>query len=264
MVARNSSDKDKITLYRSYFRGRTDVYARYWTNATGKSGYTPALDRKKVPLPLTDAVIKGHLLGIELVGVYPLLANNTTHFLAVDFDGNHWLDDALAVQKISQEYQLPSLLERSKSGNGGHVWFFFDKAIPSWKARQMGKYLIVQARLTESQSFDRLFPSQDEHTGKGLGNLIALPLNGRYVKEGTTVFIDQTGEPLSDQWSALSSCKKVNESMLNSLLGSITITPPPQPKNEDENSEETRPAVQTSSNPHAKVVLSNQIYIPQA
>ena len=117
MVTRNSSDKDKIMLYRSYFRGCTDVYARYWTNAGGKSGYAPALDGKQRPLVLTDAVIKGHLLGIELVGVYPLLPNNTTYFLAVDFNGENWLDDALAVQNTAQKHKLPSLAScERKSG----------------------------------------------------------------------------------------------------------------------------------------------------
>ncbi|HBE90819.1 MAG: hypothetical protein A3E37_02930 [Candidatus Andersenbacteria bacterium RIFCSPHIGHO2_12_FULL_46_9] len=263
MVTRNSSDKDKITLYRSYFRGRTDVYARYWRNTEGKSGYAPALDGKQRPLVLTDAVIKGHLLGIELVGVYLLLPNNTTYFLAVDFDGENWLDDALAVQNTAQKHKLPSLLERSKSGNGGHVWFFFENAIPAWKARQVGKHLIAQAQLTNSKSFDRLFPSQDEHTGKGLGNLIALPLNGKYVKEGATVFIDKAGEPLSDQWQALSSYKKIGEAALDRLLSNIKITPP-KPKEERNNSEDAQSTIQTSSKPQAKLVLGNQIYIPQA
>jgi len=239
------------------------VYARYWTNADGKSGYTPALDGKQQPLVLTNAVIKGHLLGIPLVGVYPLLPNNTTYFLAVDFDGENWLDDALAVQNTAQKYKLPSLLERSKSGNGGHVWLFFEHAVPAWKARQVGKYLITQAQLADSKSFDRLFPSQDEHTGKGFGNLIALPLNGKYVKKDTTVFINQVGEPLSDQWQALSLYKKIGEAALDRLLSSIKITPP-KPREEINNSEDAESTIQTSSKPHAKLVLGNQIFIPQA
>lgn len=262
MVTRNSNNEDKITFYRSYFRGRTDVYARYWTSVNGK-GYAPALDGKQRPLPLTDAVIKGHFLGIELVGTYPLLPDNTTCFLAVDFDGESWLDDALAVEKIAREHKLPSLLERSKSGNGGHVWFFFEKAIPAWKARQIGKYLVTQAKLADSKSFDRLFPSQDEHTGKGFGNLIALPLNGKHVQKDTTVFINQTGDPLPDQWQALSSYKKISETVLDNLLGSIKITPP-KPKEQNGESENDRSQIQTSSKAHAKIVLGSQIYIPQA
>lgn len=87
MITHNSSNDDKINLHRSSFRGRTDIYARYWNNnIAGKSGYAPVLDGKQNPLPFTEAVIRGHLLGIELIGIYPLLSDNTTYFLAIDFD----------------------------------------------------------------------------------------------------------------------------------------------------------------------------------
>lgn len=265
MVTRSSNNEEKINLHRSYFQGRADVYARYWFDTSGKSGYTPALDGKQKPLPLTNAVIKGHLLGIELIGIYPLLADNTTYFLTIDFDGKNWLDDVLAVQEIAQENKLPCILERSKSGNGGHVWFFFKNPVPAWKARQLGKHQITQAKLINSQSFDRLFPSQDEHSGKGFGNLIALPLNGKYVKGGNTTFINQFGEPLPDQWQALSSCQKISESSLDNLLNSIKVTLPSQPKstNKEEDSNKEYSIVKTTSKPHAKLVLNNQIYIPQ-
>lgn len=243
------------------------MYARHWTNrATGKQGYAPALDGTQKPLVLTDAVIKGHLLGIELVGIYPLLLDNTTHFLTIDFDGENWLDDALAVVGVTNKHDLPCLLERSKSGNGGHVWFFFEEAVPAWKARQVGKHLISQASLSKDTSFDRLFPSQDEHKGKSYGNLIALPLNGKYLKNANTMFIDQSGNPYSDQWHHLSSYEKISEATLDSLLHNIKIAPPlPEKGNEnnDEEKDEYR-AVKTTSSPHAKIVVSNQIYVPQA
>lgn len=266
MINTHSSDAEKIALYRSYFRGRNDVFARHWTNgATGKQGYAPALDRTQKPLVLTDAVIKGHLLGIELVGIYPLLLDNTTCFLAIDFDGENWLDDALAVFGITDKHNLPCLLERSKSGNGGHVWFFFENAVPSWKARQVGKYLISQANLSKDTSFDRLFPSQDEHNGKNYGNLIALPLNGKYLKNANTMFIDRSGNPYSDQWHHLSSCKKISEPSLDSLLRNIKIAPPlPEKVNGNDEEKDEHRAVKTTSSPHAKIVVSNQIYVPQA
>ena len=139
--------RKRIALFRSLFRGREDVYARRWENPDGRSGYSPAAlkdwkainasrleDRKKVDrntrkfLPLTDAVIENHLLGKETVGIYPLLPDETCWFLAVDFDKKTWTDDSRAFLDTCQELNVPAALERSRSGNGGHVWIFFEHA----------------------------------------------------------------------------------------------------------------------------------------
>ena len=102
--------------------------------------------------------------------------------MAVDFDKENWLEESLQLIETANKFHLSCYLERSKSGNGSHVWFFFEAAIPAWKARQLGKYLLSQALQVSQKAFDRLFPSQDEHSGKGYGNLIALPLQGEYLK----------------------------------------------------------------------------------
>jgi len=149
--------RKRVALFRSLFRGREDVYARRWENSDGRSGYSPAAlkdwkainssrpeDRKKVDrntrksLPLSDVVIENHLLGKETIGIYPLLPDETCWFLAVDFDKKTWTDDSRAFLDTCQELNVPAALERSRSGNGGHVWIFFEHAIPANTARKLG------------------------------------------------------------------------------------------------------------------------------
>jgi hypothetical protein len=141
---REERARKRIALFRSLFRGREDVYARRWENSDGRSGYSPAAmkdwkainssrpeDRKKVDrntrkfLPFGDVVIENHLLGKETIGIYPLLPDETFWFLAVDFDKKTWTDDSRAFLDTCQELNVPAALERSRSGNGGHVWIYF-------------------------------------------------------------------------------------------------------------------------------------------
>ena len=164
----------QLSVFRSLFRGRDDVFARYWhSSQNGKAGYAPAKFHTGEYAPLTDEVILSHLRGDSLIGIYPLQKNNTTHVLVVDFDGDRWLEESTLLLSVALKHGIPAALERSKSGNGGHVWFFFEECIAGWKARQWGKYLLTEAGITRQSTFDRLFPSQDEHAGKVLGNLIA-------------------------------------------------------------------------------------------
>lgn len=101
--------------------------------------------------------------------------------------------------QICSTHYLSCYLERSRSGNGGHVWLFFETTIAGWKARQLGKFLLSEAKIFSRKTYDRMFPSQDAHTGKGFGNLIALPLQGNAIKQKNTVFINTSGEPYPDQ-----------------------------------------------------------------
>lgn len=169
--------QERVNLFRTLFRGRENVFAKYWAVPnSSKSGYFPVYRLNDKQRILDDSVISFHLLGKELIGIYPLLSDNSTYFLAIDFDRERWLTEAGKVVNIALKLELQCYLERSKSGNGGHVWFFFETNIPAWKARRLGKYLLTQAKVTTRQTFDRMFPSQDEHHGKGFGNLIALPI----------------------------------------------------------------------------------------
>ncbi len=251
---------DQLRLFHSIFRGRDDVFARYWHSArTGKSGYAPAKFHTGEYASLTDEIILSHLQGDALIGIYPLQKDNTTHVLAVDFDGDKWLPEAKLLLAVTEKHGIPHALERSKSGNGGHVWFLFETAIPAWKARQWGKYLLTEAGITKQSTFDRLFPSQDEHAGKGLGNLIALPLSGAHVSAGNSSFIDVNGKVFSDPWQYLASLKRISDFAVDQLIAGI---PRSEGEEGDPTTEKVFDCVPTNDQPRAILILENEIFIP--
>ena len=216
-------DQSQINLYRSLFRGRDDVYARRWEK-NGRRGWSPAYSLdwtefnahraaggslkdfgNKELTPLTDQVITQHLQGKEAIGVYPILPNNTSPFIAGDFDKASWQDDIHTFVAVCVEHKLQPYCEISRSGNGAHVWVFFTDAYPCWKSRQIMLKLIARAfPFHQTSSFDRLFPNHDEVTDGGFGNLIALPLQGARTHKNCSVFYDpENGEVHNDQWKFL-------------------------------------------------------------
>lgn len=218
-VTSASTGGEKIALFRRLFRGREDVYAARWTGKDGKSGYSPASLKdwnvcdaggrpKRTFLPFTDEALERHLTGREVVGVYPLLPDETCYFLAADFDKDGWQQDASAFVATCESWGISVALERSRSGKGGHVWMFFENAIPAVTARKLGTALLTRTMEKRHQigldSYDRLFPNQDTMPKGGFGNLIALPLQGGPRKEGNSVFVDGHLEPYPDQWAYLS------------------------------------------------------------
>lgn len=215
---------------RRLFRGRDDVYALRWESTrTGKSGYAPATAEgwsrhgPKTYLPMSDEAIARHLRGRESIGVYPLLADDRCWFLACDLDGATWQLDALALLEACDEHRVPSALERSRSGTGGHVWVFFTAPVAASAVRRLGTLLLRAAMTRRGEldlaSYDRLFPNQDFLPAKGFGNLIALPLQGRCRAAGTSIFLDPaTLEPWPDQWAFLSSLERLAPEQLEHLL----------------------------------------------
>lgn len=232
-VVNNQTFKDKVALFKSYFRGREDVYAKFWiNNKTGKRGYSPvckhewdrALCRKpaikcsECPnqgfLSPDEVAIKQHLTGTQIMGVYPMLKDESCYFLAMDFDKEHWMDDVRAIMQTCAEEGVSAAVERSRSGNGGHVWIFFSEAMPAVIARRLGSFLITQSMSKRYQmdmkSYDRLFPSQDTLPKGGFGNLIALPFQKEAMNNSNSLFIDRNGKPYADQWQFISSVKKMS------------------------------------------------------
>ena len=226
---------EKVALLRSLFGARSDVYATRWENAsTGKSGWSPAVRggwvqrraTSKDYLPLSDEVLIGHLRGEVTVGIYPLLRGDRCTLLACDFDGGSWVLDALAYVDACHRFGVPAALERSRSGDGAHVWVFFDGAVPAATARSLGSSLLREAMAARAEldlsSYDRFFPSQDFMPKGSFGNLIALPLHGERVQHGATAFLDPTTlEPWPDQWAFLSSVARLAPDAAAALADSL-------------------------------------------
>jgi hypothetical protein len=174
---------------------------------------------------LTDEVILSHLTGEKIIGVYPLLKDDTCWFLACDFDKEGWALDALAFLNVCKDYGVPAYLERSRSGNGGHVWIFFSVPVPATSARQLGIRLLKETMVLRAEmdlaSYDRFFPSQDFLPRAGFGNLIALPLQKKCRVLGNTEFLNPGGaelRPWPDQWAFLSQIKRLGPSQVEALL----------------------------------------------
>ncbi|MFA5815617.1 MAG: DEAD/DEAH box helicase family protein [Bacteroidales bacterium] len=241
-------DKDNIRhiiLFKSLFRGRHDVYAVRWEK-DGKSGYMPAYKvdwsdynkhkacggtfkdyTKKEFLPFVDDTVRNHLAGKETIGIYPLLEDNTSYFIAADFDEKNWKESIQKLYSTCQKFEIPAYIERSRSGNGGHLWIFFEENLPAEQTRKLIFELLQEASIIshfeKEPSFDRLFPNQDFHSGKGLGNLIALPLNGKTLQNGNSAFLDPTNfEPIANQFDALANFQKLSTKKFRLLFENFT------------------------------------------
>jgi len=181
---------------------------------------------KKEYLPLTDEVLARHLRGEATIGIYPLLPGDTCTLLACDFDQGTWALDALAYLDACHRAEVPAALERSRSGNGAHVWVFFEGEVPASTARSLGTSLLREAMAARAEldlsSYDRFFPSQDFMPKGSFGNLIALPLQGECLKRETTVFLDPTTmRPWPDQWAFLSSVARLTRESAKTLAESL-------------------------------------------
>lgn len=235
------STEQKLALFRKLFRGRTDIYPKRWEKKDGSmAGYAPACgnewkvslcDKKRVKcsecgnrllLPLTDQVLYDHLAGEHVVGVYPLLADDTCHFLAVDFDESDWREDVKAFAVSCHELGVPVATEISRSGAGAHAWIFFSSAVSARDARRLGSAIIshtcARTRQLKLESYDRLFPNQDTLPKGGFGNLIALPLQKEAREKGFSLFVGDDLRPHADQWAFLASVRMMSLTDLESSI----------------------------------------------
>jgi len=232
--------RSKVALFRRLFRGRTDIYPLRWESNSGKSGYAPACANEWRPgvcekprikcgdchqrqlLAVTDDLIFRHLAGAVVVGVYPLLKDDTCYFLAADFDEAEWRDDARAFAESCHTLGVPVALEISRSGNGAHAWIFFEDKVLASDARRLGAAIISHAcertRQLSLSSYDRLFPNQDTLPKGGFGNLIALPLQKRARAQHHSVFVDDALEPYADQWAFLATLQRMNPERLHPVI----------------------------------------------
>ncbi|MGA0369841.1 MAG: TOTE conflict system archaeo-eukaryotic primase domain-containing protein, partial [Kiritimatiellia bacterium] len=178
MCTQQSSLEEKIKRFQSRFRGREDVFAKRFENRlSGKNGYAPACRNEwvrgicekprikcancphKAFIPISEEVVRCHLMGKDekdqpfVMGIYPMLLDETCYFLAIDLDKEGWQEDARALQNTCLKNSVPAFLERSRSGNGAHLWIFFKDAVPANLARKLGTWLLTETM--EDRMFDR-------------------------------------------------------------------------------------------------------------
>ena len=240
----------RIELFRSLFRGREDVFARRWySKVTNKSGYQPVCvnewrrglcDKKAIKcadcpnrnfLSLGYDDVCRHLIGndengCDVVGIYAIMSDNNCAFLCTDFDDksckHRYKDDVLAFVGVCRDWNIPYSIERSRSGNGAHVWIFFNAVVPAYKARRLGNAILTEAMIRNGrmafESYDRFFPNQDRTPEGGFGNLVALPLQGKARKDLNSVFVDDEFFAYRDQWTYLAQVQKIEEQKVDVIL----------------------------------------------
>ncbi len=235
------SSSQKIDIYIQLFRGRQDIYANRWQNKQGRSGYSVTChnewqqgkcNKPKVKCmectnqafkTLDQKAIYNHLAGKQTLGLYPLLEDDSCWLLATDFDKSDWQAAVKAYQHACNELEIPCCVERSRSGNGAHIWVFFESPVSAKDARQLGFTLLDKAMEYHAglsfESYDRLFPNQDILPVGGFGNLIALPLQHSPRQQGNSVFIDENFQPYPDQWGYLTFIKKLTSQQLEAVNG---------------------------------------------
>ena len=248
-INKYSTPDEKIALFRSLFVGRTDVFAKRWySKSSEKSGYQPVCgnewepglcDKRKFKcaqcpnrklMQLTDNDIYRHLsgkdeYGRDVVGIYPMLTDETCHFCCIDFDKEGYQESAKAYLSVCRQHNIPAYLERSRSGNGAHVWLFFESPIPAKNVRLFAGSLLTKAMENctkiSFKSYDRMLPNQDTMPNGGFGNLIALPLQGKARKQGNSVFVNEDFIAYDDQWAYLSQVQKISEAAVSEITSRL-------------------------------------------
>ena len=301
IVTSASPARDKLELFRNLFTGRKDVYAHGYRRKDGGIGYTPACTNEWKPgtcpkanhqrvkcaecgnrifLELSDAAIIAHFKGNDdrlrdVIGQYVLDKDCNTNVLIIDFDKADWKEATNAVRLVAKSHGIDAAVERSRSGSGAHIWFFFLEPMSAKTARDFGSSLINEAAALNKtitfDAFDRMLPAQSTIPEGGFGNLIALPFQGRAQQEGNSVFVDEQFEPLPDQWLFLSRIQLIQRATVKSLIESTEnkphgITAIASANKTKRNSQRPRKRLQLTQRdfpPSLPVTQADMLYIPE-
>ena len=235
--------------------------------------------------PVTLPLIKAHMNGTDpngndVVAIYPMLENNLCQLLVFDFD-NHakgaeqedyaniddgWKEEINALRRICKNLDVDAAVERSRSGRGAHLWIFFKEMVPARLARRFGFALLEKGaesvNLKSFKYYDRMIPTQDALPEGGLGNVIALPLQGMALKSGNSAFIDENWNAYEDQLNVLAGTRRLTRQGIEDYLslwystGSISEdngTDAPWDKNSEIEAGSVKGVV--------RIVLADRIYI---
>ena len=187
--------------------------------------------------PLKGEDIINHLKGVkedcsDVIGLYPMFPDETCNFLVFDFDSHdektngddfantddEWIEEVNVMRSICKTNGIQPLVERSRSGEGAHIWLFFEEPVPAIIARKFGTALLTKGAESVNQknfkSYDRMLPAQDYMSEGGLGNLIALPLQGQALKKGNSAFVDEQWNVYPNQWQVLKETIKLSKTFI--------------------------------------------------
>ena len=297
--------KRRINLFMKLFCARRDFYAERWESKDGRAGYSPVCSNRWKPIcpekargikchecdkqdwaPFSESVAYKHLVGQDergkpyVAGTYALLEDSTCKFLVFDFDDHDsshvaWKEEARLLREICRSQGIDTALERSRSGKGAHVWIFFEETIEARLARRFGAALLTKGAEKVHQrdfnTFDRMMPNQDEMPAGGMGNLIALPLQGIPRQKGNSVFVDENWEVIPDQWAYLEGKKLLSREFVESKIAEWGPQDTPAILEEADTEPDGKPWEQ--KNPLAlekidvreplQLTLADCIYIPQ-
>lgn len=248
-------DRNMATKFFAMFWGREDVFAK---RAKNGNYYPQCNNRWNTVCPkqkgekqycedcayrswtkLKPENLMNHLIGYredgaDVVGVYPLLPDGTCRFLVFDFDNHEkdsekndfanedetWRDEVDALRLICKQNGIDALVERSRSGRGAHVWILFRKPVSAATARNFGFLLLYKGAATINiksfRYYDRMYPSQD--VANSIGNLVALPLQGRALINGNSAFVDENWNAYPDQWAKLFHTKKISQEEIEQFI----------------------------------------------
>lgn len=239
---------------------------------------------------LTKEDILAHLRGdsynaSDVIGVYPLLKNGTCRFLVFDFDNHEkdaeendfanvddtWIEEVEAMRSICTLNGIDPLVERSRSGRGAHIWIFFDKPISASLVRRFGTALLdkgaEQVNLKSFKYYDRMLPAQEQLSEGKIGNLIALPLQGKALKNGNSAFVDGNWNAYPNQWEVLRSKPKLSQEFLElkmkewSFSAADDLEGTDKENNKEKPWEKSRKFEATDVDGKLRITLSNGVYI---